>query len=528
MKGSRRPVMVDPAACRVMLIAVIGILPGCHERSQPPAPRSTDARDAHVVTASLDDRIVSFCGDCHQYPTPDLFPRSSWEAEVRRGFDFHRKSDRRLDPPPIEEVIAHYQAAAPDRLPTISRTPDGPGPKRSLVRGEIAGPHPDEPTAISYVGFVHLTDPTRPDVIACDMARGELLIRKAGRRDEPAIVLADDLAHPAHAEVADLDNDGIPDVLIADLGTPIPSDDRLGRVLWLKGRRDGSYETRILLSRVGRVCDVQPADFDGDGDLDLVVAVFGWHVAGEVVLLEQRRRPDGSAEFVRRTIDGRHGTIHVPIVNLDRDGRPDFVALIAQEFETVVAFMNEGGGKFAKRTLFSAPSPAFGFSGLQMVDLDRDGDLDALVSNGDVYDSPLLKPYHGVGWLENRGPDRPFLRHPIGAVYGAQRALAVDIDGDGDLDVVAASFMGEPYFGSMRKAVEADAVVLFEQTRPGEFVRHALEREACDYPTVALGDLDGDGKLDIVAGRFRNFRFGGKAAPDVPGDRSLAPFVIWK
>jgi hypothetical protein len=43
-----------------------------------------------------------------------------------------------------------------------------------------------------------------------------------------------------------------------------------------------------------------------------------------------------------------------------------------------------------------------------------------------------------------------------------------------------------------------------------------------------LGDLEGDGKIDIVAGRFRNFRFGGTAAPGVPGDRSLAPLVIWK
>ena len=226
-------------------------------------------------------------------------------------------------------------------------------------------------TAISNVALVHLTDPKLPDILACDMASGEVLIHKAGRPNDPATVLASDLAHPAHAEVADLDRDGINDILVADLGVPIPSDDRLGRVLWLKGRKDGTFETRILLSRLGRVSDVQPADFDGDGDLDLVVAVFGWHVAGEILLLEQRKALDGSVEFVRKTLDDRHGTIHVPVVDLNGDGRPDFVALIAQEFETVVAFLNEGGGKFAKRTLFSAPNPAFGCSGLQMIDLDQ-------------------------------------------------------------------------------------------------------------------------------------------------------------
>ncbi len=80
----------------------------------------------------------------------------------------------------------------------------------------------------------------------------------------------------------------------------------------------------------------------------------------------------------------------------------------------------------------------------------------------------------------------------------------------------------------MRKAVQADAVILFEQTRPGEFRRHALERETCDYPSAALGDLDGDGKIDIVAGRFRNFRFDGTATPAAAGDRALAPVVLWK
>jgi hypothetical protein len=163
-----------------------------------------------------------------------------------------------------------------------------------------------------------------------------------------------------------------------------------------------------------------------------------------------------------------------------------------------------------------------------MIDMDGDGDLDAVLTNGDVYDSPLMKPYHGVSWLENKGLERPFERHEIGAVYGAHRALAGDVDGDGDMDVVATSFLGEPFYGSMRKAAEADAVILFEQTRPGEFRRHALERETCDYPTVALGDVDGDGKIDIVAGRFRNFRFAGGIPPVVSADRSHAPLVLWK
>ena len=56
-------------------------------------------------------------------------------------------------------------------------------------------------------------------------------------------------------------------------------------------------------------------------------------------------------------VDERHGAIHVPVCDLNGDGRPDFVALISQEHETVVAFLNEGGGRFRKETLYTAPHP---------------------------------------------------------------------------------------------------------------------------------------------------------------------------
>lgn len=493
----------------------------------------SDVGGDRVATAGPEDphafrgRVEVFCGACHAFPPPDSFPRANWDAEVRRGFDFYRKSDMKLDPPTIESVVTFYKSEAPETFAVIPPTKPDTGLKIGFKREDIPGPRPEEPTAISFVGLTNLSNLKTPDLLACDMASGELLIRSAKTPDGPATVLASDLAHPAHAEVADLDGDGIKDIIVSDLGVPMPSDERKGRVLWMKGKKEGGYETIVIASGLGRVCDAQPSDFDGDGDLDLVVAVFGWHRAGEIIILEQKKTPSGPPDFVRRVIDDRHGTIHVPVVDLNGDGKPDFVAIITQEHEKVVAFLNEGGGKFAKKELFAAPHPAFGSSGIQMSDIDGDGDLDVVLSNGDVYDSPLLKPYHGVSWLENKGLDRPFERHALGPVYGSHRALAGDIDGDGDIDVVATSFLGEPFYGAMRKEVNADAVVIFEQVKRGEFVRHAIEHETCDYPTIVLGDVDGDGRMDIVAGRFRNFQFSQSGDPLSPGV-SNAPIVLWK
>lgn len=54
--------------------------------------------------------------------------------------------------------------------------------------------------------------------------------------------------------------------------------------------------------------------------------------------------------------------------------------------------------------------------------------------------------------------------HAIEAAHGAHRG-GRDMDGDGGLDVVATSLLGEPYYGAMRKAAGADAVILFERSR---------------------------------------------------------------
>ncbi len=65
-----------------------------------------------------------------------------------------------------------------------------------------------------------------------------------------------------------------------------------------------------------------------------------------------------------------------------------------------------------------------------------------LLAHGDTFDDSLLKPYHGVEWLENVG-DMKFEPHALAGLPGAHRARAVDLDGDGDLDVVASAFVAD-------------------------------------------------------------------------------------
>src|SRR5260370_2493048 len=243
------------------------------------------------------------------------------------------------------------------------------------------------------------------------------------------------------------------------------------------------------------------SDVHGQRNHDLVAAVFGLQRAGGIIFLENQTVDWDKPKFVPHVVDRRHGTIHVPIVDFKGDKKPGFVALISQEHETVVAFVNDGKGNFRKDTLYTAPHPAYGSSGIQLVDLNGDGQLDVLYTNGDSLDHPtLLKPYDGVQWLENRG-SFPFVHHHIAPQYGVMRAMAVDVDGDGMMDIVSVAFLPPEHFPTAREK-GAEGVQIFRQVAPGQFERHVLEAGTGSHLTCTAGDVFGDGKVHVVAGNY--------------------------
>ncbi len=356
---------------------------------------------------------------------------------------------------------------------------------------------------ISHVQAVRLPRPGADaplTLVACDMSGGRVLALNPAD-PAPAWRVLGAVPNPARAEVTDLDGDGITDLVVADLGSFPPTDRRCGGVTWLRGKPDGSFEPVELLKNVGRVADVRAADFRGTGRRDLVVGVFGLHSTGEILLLENRTTDWKKPEFAPKVLDARHGTIHVPVTDLDGDGRPDFVALIAQEHETVVAFLNRGGGEFQKRTLYAAPHPGWGSSGIELTDLNGDGRLDVLYTNGDILDEPYLwKPYHGVQWLENVGGLK-FEPRRVADMYGVHNAVAGRVAGGGRPDLLAVSFLPADKFPD-RAARKADAVVLFEQAAPGRFERHVLAAGSCDAVVCCAADLYGTGRTDLIVGNF--------------------------
>lgn len=482
-----------------LVAALLGAGAVVHFLSTPGPP--PDADPSPPLSPEVEQQVRDFCSHCHVYPQPSSFPRWAWKHEVEQGYRFFDDSALSLQPPPQAAAFKYFQDRAPEKLPAVKIDYAATPFPAALAKDawprldQIASPH------VSNVSLVHLSDPRRLDVLACDM-RASLVMSLRPYDTKPAWRVLGEVAHPAHVEVVDLDDDGVKDLLVASLGSFPPTDRRCGSVSWLRGKEDGTFHPPVtLLKDVGRVADVRAANFRGTGKLDLVVASFGWLKTGAILLLENHTTNWAKPDFRPVVLDPRNGTIHVPVADLNGDGKPDFVALFSQEHETVVAFLNEGGGKFRKEPIWSAPDPGYGSSGIELVDINGDGKLDVLYTNGDTLDKPyLLKPYHGVQWLENRGT-YPFTHHAIAPMYGVHRAVAADLTGSGRLDILAVSFLPAEGFPDRQKQ-KLDAVIVLEQTESGKFVRHSLAAGDCDHVSCAVGDVSGTGRKDLVLGSY--------------------------
>ena len=327
-----------------------------------------------------------------------------------------------------------------------------------------------------------------PDILVCDTIRNRVSwIRQAPRGTYTEQPVGDAILAPAHVEPLDVDGDGDLDLLVASLGELFPSNLRIGSVVVLENDGAQRFTSHVVAEGIPRVADVRGGDLDRDGDIDLAVAAFGYD-NGETLWLENR----GGWNFDAHVLQRFSGVINAIPIDLDGDGALDIATVVSQEWEEIWAFR---GTELTSELLWGTTNPDFGSSWISVVDMDRDGDPDILYSNGDAFDyAPAnSRPWHGVQWLENRG-GLDFELHRIADFSGASSPQAADLDGDGDLDVAVVS--------AYNRWVDENArsLVWLENDGGMRFALREVARSPTHLVTLDAGDMDGDGTMDLVTG----------------------------
>ena len=382
--------------------------------------------------------------------------------------------------------------------------------------GGSSGPKPPKPSGLYPTSGTHPVPAAPSALAAADLdgdGRTELVVAGGLAGSAVLEVFDDNLASRGthdlgwfltDVEVGDLDQDGRPDLVAVGYG---PQGEGYQHVLFGKAKLGFDLGIQNALLGVGPT-DVELADVDGDGELDLVSCDEGSN-ALSVVLNTPGPGRSFEAPLTQALSIAPTG---VRAGDLDGDGVTD-LAVLSEPYNRVSVLLGAGDGSFTETAsgLF-AVAPA----GPTLVDLDRDGALDLVFTS-------TQSGVRGVQTCFGAG-DGSFGSHQVYELGGEPRAtLVLDFDGDGNLDVVAANrtlrevtvlrgnvfgFLGLPVSYATEGAPED--VVAFAHALGGiAMITSAPDAlvtgvglpsypGALDPASIEVADLDGDGRAELL------------------------------
>jgi len=467
----------------IVFVFAIGlaVLFGCHQGT----PAQNDAADGKQLAEK-------YCVSCHQLPEPALIDRQSWVQGVlpamakRLGVQNYMGqyfTDNRaaLNIVDWQKIVSYYKDAAPRELkiPKLATEPLKDWAGFSLLtpkanpRGAVA-----MTTLLTYNSFDQhfYSGDVTGNFFRWDENLKPTLIRKMKSAVTGATFLQN----------ADKKTDAV----LTCIGVMPPLDIAKGQVVSFDPGNKNSKET-VAGDSLPRAVQTVAADFNIDGLMDYVVCGFG-HELGGLYLLQQQT----NHTFKKSVIRGLPGGEQLLIGDFNNDGWPDVMCLFAQADEGLWMFLNDQKGGFITKNLLHFPA-VYGSSSFQLVDFNHDGKPDILYTCGDNSDySKVLKPYHGVYIFTNEG-NWTFKQTYFYHINGCTKAIAADFDGDGDLDIAAIAFFAD------FKYHPSEGFTYLEQTGANQFTAHEIPVDKYGrWLTMEVGDIDHDGKPDIILGNF--------------------------
>ncbi|HTI91989.1 MAG TPA: VCBS repeat-containing protein [Puia sp.] len=389
---------------------------GCH---QLPAPELLDAGSwEKSVLPQMGPRLGIF-----QFMN-QRYPNNIGDPNVGRAF---YPSSPAMSQEDWKAIIDYYTSLAPDSLPpqqrVLSLQPD-----TSSFRIEAATRTSPSPPATCFIRW----EPAKQQVLTSDIIQHTLDTWDGGLRQTDSLLIGGSIVDvaaddsngyfacnigpfgPNNAPAGHIDHLSIPPRLLA-VGRPLP----------------------VVVDSLLRPVNLAVADLNGDGLKDIVACEFGF-IKGELAWEENK----GNGLYQKHVLRGITGAIRAVVQDYNHDGLPDIWVLFAQGNEEIALYTNRGNGQFDEQQILQFP-PSYGSSYFELDDFDRDGNLDILYTCGDNADfSTVLKPYHGVYIYMNDGHAH-FTPRYFFPINGCYRAVARDFDGDGDLDIATIAYFAD-------------------------------------------------------------------------------------
>ncbi len=233
------------------------------------------------------------------------------------------------------------------------------------------------------------------------------------------------------------------------------------------------FSENNLGSSANRPNHIFASDLDQDGDTDFYTSSFQ---DGQIIWYEN----DGSQNFTENQIAAGAGAGTVRTADLNGDGNLDIIATFFLE-DRLVWYENDGNQNFVERAIREGLDQVFV---AYAVDLDGDG-------REDVLSATINGTAEQITWHRNEGGGNFTDIVVASGIQSTQQLAAADLDGDGDLDVVAA-------------AERDNAVFWYENQNQTSFTQRLVTNNAVRAYGVETLDMDQDGDMDIVSVALEN------------------------
>jgi hypothetical protein len=281
---------------------------------------------------------------------------------------------------------------------------------------------------------------------------------------------------PRSPVLADLNGDGVTDLVVANAGT---SSD----ISVLLGNGDGTFQAAVNYRAAFGVKSVAVGDVNGDGKPDLVVGNF---IAGNLLLY--LGNGDGSFQAARPVPVTLGAGSYVSLGDFNNDGKLD-VAVIGFGISIL---LGNGDGTFKASGIFGPGSLNADAGPIAVADLNGDGNLDLVVAASNVDGTGPFNTKGNVSVLlgNGNGTFKPNVDYTIGA---AAASIAIgDLNGDGKPDLIVSDL-------ATGATLTRGVVAVLLGYGDGTFQKAVRYQVASTgAAAVVVGDFNGDGNLDVV------------------------------